>query len=167
MFHVHTYFDRLSRNSEGVAVFESDNKRTKAVVSRKRDGDYELVIWESRYAHSLEAALDILREKGVAAPDLKQYGSIDQLEGAIESGKALKQEHASAFRSASKVYRDSRNRDGGNALRLRFTGADKLRVLESKAVGIRPAGRQVFTSGPDLVAILPRGEVMWLRLAVD
>lgn len=167
MFHVHTYFDRLSRNSEGIAVFESDDKRTKVVASRKRDGSYELVVWESRYAPSLEAAIKTLREKGVAAPDLKQYGSIDQLERAIQDGKALKRGHSAAFRSASEVYRDSRGRDGDSSVQLRFTGASRLRVTASEAVGVRPAGRQVFTSGPNLVLNLPRSEVMWIRLEVD
>lgn len=165
MFHVHSYFDRLSRNSEGIAVFESDDKRTKVVASRKRDGSYELVVWESRYSPPLEAALKTLRETGVATSDLKQYGSIDQLEKAIRDGKALKREHSSAFRSASEVYRDNQHVD--STVSLRFAGARQLRVTASEAVGVRSVGRQVFTSGPDLVANLPRSEVMWLRVEVD
>lgn len=165
MFHVHTYFDWLSRNSKGISVFESEDKRTKVVASHKRDGSYELVIWELRYGRPLENALETLREAGLTTADLRQYGSIDQVEKAIRDGKALKRGHSSAFRNASEIYRNTR--PGGNSVVLRFAGAERLRVTASEAVGIRSAGRQVFTSGNDLVANLPRSEVMWLRVEVD
>lgn len=165
MFYVHAFFDRLSRNSEGIAVFESDDKRTKVVASRKGDGSYELVVWESRFSPPLEAALKTLREMEVATPDLKRYGSIEQLEKAIRDGKALKQEHSSAFRRSSEVYRD--NQHVASSVSLRFAGAHQLRVTASEAVGVRSVGRQVFTNGPDLVANLPRSEIMWLRIEVD
>jgi len=165
MFHVHTYFDRLSRNSNGIAVFESEDKRMKVVVSRKRDSSYELVMWESRYGRPLEAALETLQGAGLTAADLRQYGSIDQLENSIRAGKTLKRRHSVAFRNASEVYQNTRL--DGNPVALHFAGAKRVRVTASEVVGVRSTGRQVFTSSNDLVANLPRGEVMWLRVEVD
>ena len=165
MFYVHKYFDRLSRDSEGISVIESDDGKTRVVASRKRDGSLELIVWELRYGRSLENALETLKDEGLAAADLKSYGSIDQLENSILAGKAIEKKHASAFRKASEVYRNTRL--GGNSLALRFEGAKGVRVTASEAVGVRAVGRQAFTSGSDLLVNLPRSEVMWMRVELD
>ena len=165
MFHVHTFFDRLSRDSTGIAEFESQDKRTKIVASRKRDGSYELVMWEARNSRPLEAALQELRNKGLSASDLRPYGTMDQLEHYIQAGSAISGQHASAFRSAQEIYRNTPVQE--NSLVLQLAGVRQIKVTATDAVGVRSAGRQVFTSGNKLVAILPRGEVMWLRLEVD
>ena len=165
MFHVHRYFDRLSRDSTGIAVFQSRDQRTKVVTSRKRDGSYELVLWETRYSRPLEAALKVLQQSGLDATDLKGYGTIEALQTAIRTGKARNPEHAAAFRSAAEIYRSTPS--GAETVALHFAGAKRLRVTANEAVGIRPAGGAVFTSGGDLVANLPREGVMWLRVEVD
>jgi len=162
MFHVHTFFDRLSRGSAGIGVFESDDGRTRAVVSRKSAGSYELIIWEMRYGRALEAAVDALRKAGLTGKDLEQYGSLEQLESAIRAGQSLNGRHKGAFRDAMEVYRGLAAE--GNPVALEFAGVDRLRITASEAVGIRSAGRPVFTEGNRLVADLPRGEVMWLRI---
>jgi hypothetical protein len=165
MFHVHSYFDRLSRASTGIAAFESPDQRTRVIVSRKRNGTYELVLWETRHPRPLEAALDVLKQSGLDGADLSRYGSIDALESAIRAGQARDRSHAVAFRKAAEVY--GATPTSGDALALRFPGAKRLRVISTEAVGIRPSGPPVFTSGGDLLVNLPRGEVMWIRLAAD
>jgi hypothetical protein len=165
MFHVHSYFDRLSRDSRGIAMFQSPDQRTKVMVSRKRDASYELVLWETLYPRSLEAALDVLKRSGLDAADLRQYGDIDALESAIRSGKARVQGHATAFRQAAEAYRSVP--PGPDTLVLRFPGANRLRVTESEAVGVRPSEQPLFTSEDALLANLPRGQVMWMRVEVQ
>ena len=50
---------------------------------------------------------------------------------------------------------------------VRVAGTERVRGTAGEAVGMRSGGRQVFTSGNDLGANLPQGEVMWLRVEVD
>jgi hypothetical protein len=164
MYHVHAMFDRLSRGSTGVAVFASDDGRSQVVLSRKGTGRYELVAWERRYSPELDAALAILKERGLDQGDLREYGSLAELEEAVRQGKARNSRHADAFRAAQETYRGAG--PGENYFSLEFAGAKEIVVRDMQAVGAKLVSRQALTDGGKLVTNLARGEVIWLSLQV-
>ena len=45
-FFAHRFFDRLSRETEGISVLNLDGGRTKVVVSRKQGGCYDILLWQ-------------------------------------------------------------------------------------------------------------------------
>jgi hypothetical protein len=167
MFHVHKFYDRLSRDSHGIAVVERPGKtrydgHRRVVVSKKRDGTLELLVWETGYAPRLAAALAHLAAAGMERSDFKPFGSMAGLEEAIRAGRAREAKWRTAFQEARELY-DARKR-WKNRVVLAFPEGTAVDVVRAEAILLDLTEKPVIASGNRLGLALDRGEVARLIL---
>lgn len=162
-FHVHRLFDRLSRDSEGIAVQGSGEAGIRAVASKKTDGSYELLVWEMGRSPAFEAAVQALLKGGVPEAQLDSYETVGALERSIRTASPMAGAHRGAFEKAQAVYR--REGGGRDLLHLTFPNAAPLRVVDMEAV-VNDAIDQprVVVEDGQLLADLPRMSVLWVKL---
>lgn len=164
MAHVHALFDRIARDSLGVAELTPPESTTRVIASRKPGGVYELLIWEVGYEPALEAALKALGKSGLGRKEAAAYGSLTDLEDAIRTGVPRNAAHRKAFEQARRAYDEHRQQR--NFVHLKVAGVNHMEVLASSAVASIPVARPVRTVGAQLLADVRRNEVLWLRLRV-
>lgn len=165
-YFVHKFFDRLSRDSKGIAIFESADKRTKAVVSRKSNGEFEAMIWEvGLYGPRMDAAVKALADAGLRNDDLKAYGDLEGLESAIRRGKPADRAHAKAFESARLAYEQSPQQH--NYIVLAFEGVGRIDLLDTESVYNSVSAPAAAASGNRVAIKAERNEVVWLKFRAD
>lgn len=163
-FHVHKLFDELARESQGVSVFRSADGLSRAIVSRESAERYDVLLWETGLEAGAEAAIKTLLQNGVTVDDVDRYQTFQKFVEALQSVRPLNNRHRAAFEKARVIYEQNAQ---PNLIRVAFPGISDFDVLEAKRVGItlEPMER-LYTSGTELVADVPRMQVLWLRLEV-
>jgi hypothetical protein len=163
-FYVHKLFDELSRDSQGLAVFKSKDDTTRAIVSRDTDGRYSILAWETGYPPGVMDAVQILQQNGVRPEAIDRYETMENLKSALANAKPIDAGHRTAFERARSRYEQSA---APNLIRLGISGASELKIVQASRVAseLEPAQR-VYTSGSQIVAEIPRMQVLWLRVEI-
>jgi len=104
-YYVHRFFDRIARDSEGIAVVRRDDG-WRIVVSRKPDAVYDLVLWRPGVEARFKAALEVLEKGGFTKRHGRFYTSYDRLERALLEGEPVPKGLETAFAAARKVLVD-------------------------------------------------------------
>jgi hypothetical protein len=144
---VHRFFDRLARESEGVALVRPTSKeQPTVVVSRKPGGVYDLLLWREAGAARLKAAWDALQAEGFDRKTAaKTYRIGDRMERAIEAGEPPAPRWAKAFAAARTIYVAHPVQTERLVLKLR--GATRIEVLEAESVRMGHAAIRVAAHG--------------------
>ncbi len=165
VYHVHKFFDQLSRDSYGVAVLQNKNKTLSVIISKKHDKNYELLLWESGYEPPFKAAISNLIANDVNPESLLSYGNRDKLEQAIRDCSPTDSSHFLAFQEASQIYKNYPQRL--NRIHLVFPNVSDINVLEAKSSKLELIDKQIQTSGNALACNLSTYEVLWLHVNVS
>ncbi|TET36250.1 MAG: hypothetical protein E3J72_09150 [Planctomycetota bacterium] len=161
-YHVHKFFDRISRGSKGVAVIEKE-KGARIVVSKKAKNEYDILLWEPKYSAALTAAIEYLKSAGMTQEDLGKYRAIDTLERFIKAGISGQEKWKDEFKEAQKKYREKEN--WKNRLSLDFD-YNRIEVLSCQSVRTALEYPQVFVYKNRLMCELPGYGVLRLRVRV-
>ena len=162
VFYVHKFFDRLSRDSAGIAMLDSADRQVNVVVSKKGDDVYELLVSTLGNEAPLVAAIGYLKANGVSSEAFKAYGEIEQLEQAIRTATPLSPSHRKVFKAARDIYDEHAKKPRSTV--LQFANAGRLEVLDAQSVKTALRKPEVYTQGNQLVCDLAKYEVMWLRI---
>lgn len=164
-FHVHALFDRLVRESAGIALRRDESGRT-LVISRKPDGLYDLLVWDKRGAARLKAAWAVLQAAGFdRQAAARTYRIGDRMERAIAAGEAPAKKWQRAFEKARRAYEDHPIQT--RRLVLEFTGVKAIEVESAEVVRTTyDAHHPVAVVGTTLSCALPPQSVLRLVLRV-
>jgi hypothetical protein len=163
-FHVHKLFDELSRDSQGVAVFKSQDDTTRAVVSRDADGLYSIIAWETGYPPGVMDAVQVLQQNGVRPEAIDRYQTMRNLQSALSSGRPSDNANRAAFERARGRYEQSA---AANLVKLVIPGAREVRIVHASRVESEPEPMQaIFTVRNELIAEIPRMQVLWMRVEI-
>jgi beta-xylosidase len=163
-FYVHKLFDDLSRDSQGIAIFKSQDDTTRAIVSRDTDGRYSVLAWETGYPPGVLDAVQILQQNGVRPEAIDRYETMENLKAALASAKPIDNGNRTAFERARSRYEQGA---ATNLIKIGIPGASELKILQARRVAseLEPAQR-VYSSGREIVAEIPRMQVLWLRVEI-
>ncbi|MEW6742815.1 MAG: hypothetical protein AB1486_08650 [Planctomycetota bacterium] len=171
-FHVHQIFDRLSRDSQGVSVLEwpsSDEPElaggARAVVSKKGEGRYELLLWETGLPRPLVAALHSLERGGVNRAELKAYNTPARLEEAFATTEPVASPINGAIDEARRVYRQEL--DKGAWTCITFPPDSRPRLLAAEAVRFDRGPLPVVVVRDEIACAMDRGEMVRLEIALQ
>ncbi len=163
LWHVHRYFDRLSRDSRGIAALRQGERTL--VISAKDDSVWELVVWTKGRPPALGRALAFLESEGLEREDLVPYQTLARLEASILAVTPRDPAHRHLFEQARDILHSHEAPDA--RFRLTFHGARAIDVLEAESVqmGHRVPGVRVLRN--ELTCPLEPFEVLRLKLRIS
>ena len=169
VFYVHQFFDRLARDSLGMAVIkeqlENQIEGSRCIIiSKESDGRYEMILWEIGYEPPTAAAIEYLLNNGLTQANLEAYGTAMAVEEAIRTGRARDENHQSKFEAAQQIYNDFPQR---GQLYMQFPDADQIEVLSAKSVkSTFTDDKQIEVDQNKLFCPLEKFEVILLKLQI-
>lgn len=162
-YYVHRFFDRIARGSEGVAIVRREGG-WRAVVSRKADGVYDLIVWRQGVEPRFKAALDALRQGGFTDRHGRYYTSYDRLERAILDGRPVPKGLEPAFAAAKKGLLEHPVKTP--RLLLTLHGASGVEVLFAESVRMEHRIKDPVVRQNQVTCPLVPFEVLRLKLRV-
>jgi len=164
-WYVHRFLDRLSRGSRGLATVRREEDGRTIVVSRKKDGIYDVLVWQTGMAPRLAEAVKALRAAGFPADGWKDYGTGDRFERALASGVPIDPRWSSAFEKAKLAY--DRHPVQTERLALKIEGARRVEVLWVESVRTEHTRPPAAVLRNTVTVPLRRAEVVRLLLRVE
>jgi len=164
-YFAHRFFDRISRDTTGVVVVKLDEGPTKAVISNKGGGRYDILVWRFGLDPPMAAAVAHLKEQGLTKADAERIGNLEDLEEAVRSGRAPESRWQAAFVGARQVYVD--HAAPADSLTLEFAGKTRVSCWSAASVRSRYEPKRVFTAGNRLSCSLRAFELLWLELSTE
>lgn len=162
-FHVHQFLDRLSRDTEGIAVLRPA-RHTAAVVSRKKGGDLEIVLWNS-IPHPSHTVWLTLQRHGWSRDELRRAFRTRRLGKVLSSREPYRGPRPGSIRAARRALGENRARLARLYLwTLDFPAWPGIQVKAARSVRTN-FGTIRFASRANRLTILLRpNEVVYLRL---
>jgi hypothetical protein len=164
-YFAYRFFDRLSRYTAGISILKLPDARTTVVVSKKADGRYDLLAWRSELGEAMAAAVDHLKRAGFTRKDSARYADLNELERAIQTGKAREPRWRKAMAEARQVYLEHKR--AISMLQLEFAGKARVNVVGAQSVKSNLTQKRVYTSGNVLACDLEAGELLRLQIQTE
>ncbi len=162
-FHVHRFLDRLSRDTTGIALLRPTRHRT-AIVSRKKDGDLEVVLWNSVPHPSLSVWLT-LQQHGWSRDELRRAFRADRLGKVLGSRKPYRGPRPESIRAARRALGENRSRLARLYLwALDFPEWPRIQIKAARSVKTDIGTIRIASRWRRLTMFLRPNEVVYLRL---
>jgi len=163
-YFTHKLFDRMSRDSHGIATIEYPELGATAVVSQKGAGEYDILLWFRDDREPMHAVTTILEGKGISRKDLKDYGSEAQLMDAVLHVKPERRRWTEAFRTARDIFLGHRGQPV--AVQLHFPGSERVHVQSAQSVTTSLSQKAVFAVDNKIAFDLRPFELCRIRVSL-